>query len=223
MMKKRDLRQERERRRQEDYKKAILRAAEAVLIRKGYSATTMDDVAREAQFSKATIYRYWKSKGEMIYEIILDYFEELRLKFLEILDHPHSSTEKLRDVIRCVLEIHADKENISRVFMMDDAFLKKLKILVPGHQKYASALDKKFFKMMRAKRKEVYDAGCRIIQEGVAAGEFRKIDVGAAASIIEAALEGFLHARFFYGEHYDISEDADRIHDLFLHGLEKRD
>jgi len=45
---------------------AILTAALAELQRRGYAAMTMDGVAARAHASKATIYRRWKSKAELI-------------------------------------------------------------------------------------------------------------------------------------------------------------
>ena len=62
-MKTSEVRRERELRRREGYREIILHAAERVILRKGYSALTMDDVAREAQLSKATIYKYVAGKG----------------------------------------------------------------------------------------------------------------------------------------------------------------
>jgi AcrR family transcriptional regulator len=222
-MKKMDLRRKRERQRKEDYKQAILQAAEIVIIRKGYSATTMDDVAREAQFSKATIYRYLKSKGEMIFEIILHYFEELELKLIEINAMKKSATEKLREAIRCVLEFYAEKENISHVFMMDESFMKKRRIFVPGQQKFASALDKRLIKMMRAKRKEISAVGSEILREGVATEEFREINIQEAVTFLEAVLEGSLHGRFWYDEEPNLQKETNLIHGFFLNGIIKRE
>ena len=52
-------RKERKQRRIEDNKRFILKAAEKVFARKGFSLTTVDEIADEAQFSKATIYKYF--------------------------------------------------------------------------------------------------------------------------------------------------------------------
>lgn len=48
----------------------IIEAAERVMFAKGYAAATMDDVAREAQFSKRTVYIYFSSKEQIYFEIM---------------------------------------------------------------------------------------------------------------------------------------------------------
>ena len=68
-MRKRDLRIERKRHRREENRIFILKAAESIFAKKGYSFTTVDDIAEEAQFSKATIYQYFKSKVDIFLKL----------------------------------------------------------------------------------------------------------------------------------------------------------
>jgi AcrR family transcriptional regulator len=49
---------------------AILRATLELLAEKGFRATSMDAVAARAGVSKATIYRRWKSKEELVEELL---------------------------------------------------------------------------------------------------------------------------------------------------------
>lgn len=49
---------------------AILQAALAVLIDVGYDRLTMEAVAAKAKAGKATLYRRWKDKGELIAEAV---------------------------------------------------------------------------------------------------------------------------------------------------------
>ncbi|WP_445489424.1 TetR/AcrR family transcriptional regulator [Niallia sp. 03133] len=49
----------------------IIDAAERVFFTKGYSVATMNDVAREAEFSKRTVYVYFNSKEQIYFEIML--------------------------------------------------------------------------------------------------------------------------------------------------------
>src|SRR6516165_4187852 len=51
---------------------ALIEAAGAVFLRKGYHAATMNDVAKAAGISKKTIYELFKSKDELFCAIIGD-------------------------------------------------------------------------------------------------------------------------------------------------------
>mgnify|MGYP002783385690 CR=1 FL=1 len=55
----------------EFHRGSILAAAERLFAEKGTEKTTMDDIAREAEYSKATLYVYFQSKEEIINAILL--------------------------------------------------------------------------------------------------------------------------------------------------------
>ena len=55
----------------EFHRGSILAAAERLFTEKGTEKTTMDDIAREAEYSKATLYVYFQSKEEIINAILL--------------------------------------------------------------------------------------------------------------------------------------------------------
>src|SRR5580704_17398159 len=59
----------------------ILRAALEVFIEKGYFRSTMDDVAKKLDISKATIYLYFHSKEHLLKEIYLSGPQNLRNEF----------------------------------------------------------------------------------------------------------------------------------------------
>ena len=61
-------------------KQNIIKAAEKLFLANGYEDTTMNQIANESEFSKGTLYNYFKSKddlylaiGTKAYEIIIDY------------------------------------------------------------------------------------------------------------------------------------------------------
>lgn len=49
-------------------REAVLRAAAAAFSRKGFANASMDDVANALKVSKATLYQYFRSKQEILYE-----------------------------------------------------------------------------------------------------------------------------------------------------------
>lgn len=59
-------------------RKGIIDSAERLFERKGYEQTTMDEIAKEAEFTKKTIYKYFVSKQEIYYEIAYRAFKALK-------------------------------------------------------------------------------------------------------------------------------------------------
>jgi len=197
-----DLRRERELRRREGYRDVVLHAAERVILRKGFSALTMDDVAREAQLSKATIYKYVQGKGVLLFEIMGHYFDDLRDRVAAIADGPGPAGDKLGRVVRIVLQHNEEMKSINRVLWMDKAMLKLMRVFAPPPGKAGAVppADRKMMAMLRLKRQALVDLGARILAEGVASGEFRRLETAGAADFIESVLQGYMHMRFWQGE-----------------------
>lgn len=59
----------------------IIDAAEKVFFEKGYESATMDDIAKEAEFSKRTVYVYFNSKEQLYFEIMIRGFRVLLAMF----------------------------------------------------------------------------------------------------------------------------------------------
>ena len=62
---------ERKEKEKEIRRKDILDAAERIFFTKGYRSATMDDVAKEAEYSKRTVYVYFSSKEQIYFEIMI--------------------------------------------------------------------------------------------------------------------------------------------------------
>lgn len=70
----------------EFHRGSILAAAERLFAEKGIDKTTMDDIARESEYSKATLYVYFQSKEEIINAIFLSGLVLLHRKLQEAID-----------------------------------------------------------------------------------------------------------------------------------------
>jgi AcrR family transcriptional regulator len=197
-----EVRRERELRRREGYRETVLHAAERVILRKGFSALTMDDVAREAQLSKATIYKYVAGKGVLLFEIMGHNFDDIRDRVAGIVDGPGTAGEKLGQVVRIVLESGEDMKHVNRVLWMDKAVLKLMRVFapLPGKAGAAPPADRKIMAVLRQKRQALIDLGARIFEDGVASGEFRPMDTRTAADFLESVLQGYMHMRFWQGD-----------------------
>jgi AcrR family transcriptional regulator len=216
---------ERERRRRANYREAVLHAAERVIVRKGFGATRMDDVAREAQLSKATLYRYVPSKGALLFEIMGHYFEDVGAGIEAIRAGEGTATEKFRLALRMILRFSEDKKNIGRMLWVDDSMLKVVRVLAsgPGRSGPASSADRRLLESLRRKRLDALAVGAKILDEGVSSGEFRPMDTMNALNFIDAVIQGYAHNQFWLGDR-PMSEDApNRLARFILEGIQNPD
>ncbi|MDH5720878.1 MAG: TetR/AcrR family transcriptional regulator [Spirochaetia bacterium] len=102
---------ERKEREKAQKKDAIIDAAEKVFFAKGYENATMDEIAEEAEYSKGTIYLYFKNKEELYIAISgrsADIFYDL-LK--EEIDKGKNGKEKLDGIKKAYLRVFLEHPN----------------------------------------------------------------------------------------------------------------
>jgi AcrR family transcriptional regulator len=51
---------------------AVLRAADDLLVERGYAGVTIEGIAERAGVAKQTIYRWWPSKGDVLLDTLID-------------------------------------------------------------------------------------------------------------------------------------------------------
>ncbi len=75
------------------HKSSIIDAAKELFQTKGFDGTSMDDIAKKADYSKSTIYVYFESKDEIYHSILCEYMALLR----DTLDSTIRSTEEFEE------------------------------------------------------------------------------------------------------------------------------
>lgn len=72
----------------EERRKEILETAERLFLTKGYTKTTVNDILKEIGIAKGTFYHYFKSKEEVMDEIIMKIIKEDVTKAKRIVSNP---------------------------------------------------------------------------------------------------------------------------------------
>jgi len=221
-MRRKELQEEREERRRQEFRRSILRAAERVIVRQGYAGLTIDDVAREAQVSKATLYKYFRTKAELPLEILANFFEEIDQGLQRIYRLDLSAGERLKRGIHFYLRYNEKKENIARIVMTDPVFTEKMNIFVSDEKEVTSEQDLQFITKMKTKRKQILRRVSEILEEGIVSKEFRRMDVAAAVTFLESLLQGYCHIRIWQEKPYSARKAADVLYGFFLRGVERK-
>lgn len=84
----------------------ILEAANALFLEKGVDGTTMDDIARTAEYSKTTLYAYFKSKEDIFNHIILEGAERYRDLVRQAAEKENSFEEFYFELCRIMISLH---------------------------------------------------------------------------------------------------------------------
>tara|TARA_R110000796_G_scaffold234450_2_gene353233 strand:+ start:26564 stop:27196 length:633 start_codon:yes stop_codon:yes gene_type:complete len=87
-----DQRREQEKQERRD---SILDAAEQAFFSKGFDKCSMDDIARNAQLSRALLYFYFKDKNAIMRGIVLRSVAALRDRFIQVAQGPGPGLQKV--------------------------------------------------------------------------------------------------------------------------------
>ncbi|MDO8475881.1 MAG: SDR family NAD(P)-dependent oxidoreductase [Candidatus Rokubacteria bacterium] len=179
----------------------ILWAAAEMFRKKGYHESLVADIARELGMAKPTLYHYFKSKQELLFESHLlaaaTVVEDLR----EIRQRPESAEVRLRQAIISFMVAVVEKVPLSSVLVFQNS------ILSPAQRK-----------KIVERRDEADQIFRSIISDGIAAGDFVAIDAKIVSLIIIGAMNWLPHWYSRSGP-LSVHELGHRFADYLIRGL----
>lgn len=107
----------------DDQRDKILAAAAHLFARRGYPATSMKQVAEACGLSKATLYHYYRDKYSLLVSIADGHVSRLQALVQELQGQALAPEQKLRELIRRIVEEYADAQDAHRVLTEDVRFL----------------------------------------------------------------------------------------------------
>lgn len=128
---------ERKEKEREIRRKDIINAAEKVFFQKGYNNATMDDVAREAEYSKRTVYIYFDSKEQIYFEIMIRGYRLLieMLKANLQKDKAPTAIEEIRQMASTLYRFSNDYSEYFRAIMEYENSELDFQKGIPDHSK----------------------------------------------------------------------------------------
>jgi TetR/AcrR family transcriptional regulator, cholesterol catabolism regulator len=186
-------------------KASILMQARGLFWKKGYSGTTIKNIATACHCLPGNIYNYFPSKEELLYEVILEEVNVLLNSARDLLNKEASPVEQLRDLIKKHVSI-----TLREVKTADVLFETELRHLPKSKQKEIIELRKEFELILQ-----------QIIQRGVDTGEFIECDAQLTSFNIIALV---VRTRLWFSPRGRLSVDevGDTIFDFVLHGIAKK-
>ena len=153
----------------------ILAAAAELFGENPYDSVQMRDVAALAEVGKPTLYRYFPSKEELFLEVFKSGLDRLDSEVAAILkdrEQPGRALERLLQARRS-----ARGGQVAALRMLTDD---------------QSAVMRRWRNEFRRRRRPFVEAARTILEQGVATGEFRAIDLEAVPSMLIGIVRGGL-------------------------------
>jgi AcrR family transcriptional regulator len=107
----------------DDQREMILARAAQLFARRGYVATSMNEVATACGLSKATLYHYYKDKYALLVSIAEGHVLELRTLVQETAAQPIDEPQRLREMILGIVGAYSNAQDAHRVLTEDVKFL----------------------------------------------------------------------------------------------------
>jgi AcrR family transcriptional regulator len=99
--------QERKQRERERRRQQIIVAAKRVFSDKGFSKTTMEDIAREAELSPGTLYLYFKNKDELYASLSLRILQYLNIRLEDVKKEKDcDSAQKIASIKEALFDVY---------------------------------------------------------------------------------------------------------------------
>jgi AcrR family transcriptional regulator len=93
----------------------MIQAAEAIFRQKGYENSSMDDIAREAQFTKRTLYQYFTSKDELFFAVLRKGMGKLQSAIEASIQPQANGFEKIQQVYQASYRFYLEYPEIFKL------------------------------------------------------------------------------------------------------------
>ncbi|MEL6543667.1 MAG: TetR/AcrR family transcriptional regulator, partial [Myxococcota bacterium] len=95
---------------------AILQAAEALFVERGFAAVSLSEISKSSGVTKSLIHHYFGSKDELYREVQRRSIEEYFVRQIEMIrDETREDRTTLRDSVEMFFRFHQDNPQVSRL------------------------------------------------------------------------------------------------------------
>lgn len=186
-------------------RKEILTAAQHAFLKYGIDKITLDDIAQECGIKKTALYYYFKSKDEILAEMILLKINEFEEKITGTVSEAGNVREKLRTYMKQKISLMRENLQFMKLFQKEGLPLKAQEFM-QVHKKRIMAAD---FRLVT-----------NIIKQGISDHEVSfKLNDSLILMILGVTYGTFV-GRFLENTDWDIDEMIDTSIEVIFKGIE---
>jgi AcrR family transcriptional regulator len=183
-------------------REAVLEAAHRLIIHHGYAGLSMRELARSSGLAKGTIYHHFQDKRDIYLSVLERDILTVRNRIAHAAKKESSCTEQLEAVIRTYLDLQRERRFVILLALRESA-----------------GMEKQLCELAKTYRDELIKPVAAIIEQGIAQGALRPVNVEMTVISLFGMLHSFVTHRLILDD-AEIGDDvvAHTI-DILLHGI----
>lgn len=206
--KSRTTRKEEERQRKLD---EILDTALVLFARKGYAGTTIEDIADELGYAKASLYYYFPGKEAMVKALIYDAMDVAARRMDQILARSQDPIENLRDLIGYYVDDYLEKRGFFNIYHQVAHFMDS--ILSPEESR-----------AMGLRMAEMNHKIIGMIRRGIEEGYYIDLDPQTLGEILMGMISGLMNQMSLRGlKGWDRQALKPTIVEILIRGIRRQE
>jgi AcrR family transcriptional regulator len=191
------------------HREEVLHAAERVFCRKGFHSSTMNDIAKEAEFGIGTIYNFFKSKEDIFYDFLEHKLGEMFATINLAIDDSNTGTGKVEAMIDSYIGYFQNNRELLNLFLAETPFMEW-------------SMDKKRGTNLIEKYNKFFESMVGVFEYGMKSGEFEKSDPFKLVLFLIGSINGTIHSLGLAGQIENIGDLKISIKQTFFNGILKR-
>lgn len=180
----------------------IMRSFSQLMAQKDFHSITTAEIAGNAEVTEGLIYKYFKDKKDLLYQVLNEHFYEFQAKIENRIANEKTCIEQLEVIIFSSLESYVENRIFSKILLLE----------VRNSPDFFNSCA---YEMVKKYARTILD----IIEKGIQTGELKnEVDPYTLRKVILGAIEHACLGEVIFGKELDIDEVTTGISTIVFEG-----
>ncbi len=181
----------------------IMKSFSDLMEQKDFHSITTAQIAENAKVTEGLIYKYFKDKKDLLYQVLNEHFFEFQAKIENRIANEKTCIEQLEVIIFSSLESYADNRIFSKILLLE----------VRNSLEFFNSCA---YEMARKYSRTILE----IIEKGVELGEIKSdVDPYILRKVILGSIEHACLGEIIFGRELDIDDVSTGISEIVFNGV----